>query len=90
MLPVSISVRQKLNNSANNSDFKMAATTKPTIIHSDDNMSQTKLQLRGSTTEFGDFRDDLARDGYAVIKGAIPRDRAQYYGDKFFQYLENL
>lgn len=37
---------------------------------------------------FGDFRDDLARVGVAVIKGAIPRDRAVGYRDAAFKWLE--
>jgi hypothetical protein len=37
---------------------------------------------------FGDFRDDLARDGVAVIKGAIPRDRAVGYRDAALKWLE--
>ncbi|PQE08896.1 Phytanoyl- dioxygenase protein [Rutstroemia sp. NJR-2017a BVV2] len=51
--------------------------------------NQATLHLKGSTT-FGDFRDDLARDGYAVIKGAVPRDRAEKYGNDFYEYLENF
>jgi len=39
---------------------------------------------------FGDFRDDLMRDGYAVVKGAIPRDRADGYGSAFYEFLESL
>jgi len=39
---------------------------------------------------YGDWRDDLARDGFVVVKGAIPRDRALAYGDAFMSYLENL
>jgi len=39
---------------------------------------------------FGDFRDDLMRDGYAVVKGAIPRDRADSYGSAFYDFLESL
>lgn len=39
---------------------------------------------------FGDFRDDLMRDGYAVVKGAIPRDRADVYGRAFYDFLESL
>lgn len=49
-----------------------------------------KLALDGKPTNFGDWRDDLNRDGYAVIKGAIPRDRADAYSDKFFSYMEGL
>ena len=39
---------------------------------------------------YGDWRDDLARDGYVVVKGAVPKDRALAYGDEFMSYLENL
>lgn len=38
----------------------------------------------------GDFRDDLIRDGYVVVKGAIPRERADKYGEEMMSYLENL
>lgn len=38
----------------------------------------------------GDFRDDLVRDGYVVVKGAIPRERADKYGEEMMSYLENL
>ncbi|KAJ1325430.1 phytanoyl-CoA hydroxylase [Microdochium nivale] len=40
--------------------------------------------------KFGDFRDDLTRDGYAVVKGAIPRERADQYANRMFEYLENF
>jgi hypothetical protein len=39
---------------------------------------------------YGDFRDDLARDGYVVVKGAIPRERADKYGEEMMSWLENL
>lgn len=39
---------------------------------------------------YGDFRDDLLRDGFVVVKGAIPRERADKYADDMFSYLENL
>ncbi|KAH6687381.1 hypothetical protein F5X68DRAFT_239941 [Plectosphaerella plurivora] len=38
----------------------------------------------------GDWRDDLIRDGYVVIKGAIPRERADKYADDFLSLLENF
>lgn len=49
-----------------------------------------RMALDGSPTNYGDFRDALNRDGYAVIKGAIPRDRAGKYADEFYTYLEGL
>lgn len=45
------------------------------------------LRLEAS---YGDFRDDLARDGFVVVKGAVPRVRADGYADKFYSYLEGL
>lgn len=49
-----------------------------------------RLHLDGTDRKFGDFRDDLARDGYAIIKGAIPEDRALHYADEMFSWLEGL
>lgn len=49
-----------------------------------------KLFNRGPSQRYGDFRDDLIRDGYAVIKGAIPRERADNYAKQFHQFLEDL
>ncbi|OJJ07528.1 hypothetical protein ASPVEDRAFT_88776 [Aspergillus versicolor CBS 583.65] len=49
-----------------------------------------RMALDGSPTNYGDFRDALNRDGYAVIKGAIPRDRAATYADEFYTYLEGF
>lgn len=39
---------------------------------------------------YGDFRDELLRDGYVVVKGAIPRERVDQYGEEMMSYLENL
>lgn len=54
--------------------------------------AQQSLRMRvdGTDAKFGDFRDDLARDGYAVVKGAVPRDRALKYADDMFSWLEGL
>jgi hypothetical protein len=49
-----------------------------------------RMALDGLPTNYGDFRDALNRDGYAVIKGAIPLDRATKYADEFYSYLEGL
>lgn len=40
--------------------------------------------------QYGDWRDDIVRDGYAVVKGAIPLHRANKYSDDILSYLENL
>lgn len=51
-----------------------------------------KLFLRGAKEEssFGDFRDDLQRDGFAIVKGAVPREEADKYADQIYQWLEDL
>ncbi|KAF4452214.1 phytanoyl- dioxygenase [Fusarium austroafricanum] len=39
---------------------------------------------------YGDWRGDLVRDGYAVVKRAIPKERAEKYGDEILTYLETF
>lgn len=36
------------------------------------------LDFSGETT-YGDFRDDIVRDGYAVVKNVISPERAAHY-----------
>ncbi|KAJ4315832.1 hypothetical protein N0V84_008166 [Fusarium piperis] len=48
---------------------------------------QGLLSLKG---QHGDFRDGLAANGYAVVKGAIPRDRAIRYQQKAFDWLKSF
>jgi hypothetical protein len=38
----------------------------------------------------GDWRDDLIRDGYYVVKGAVPKELIEKYGDDMLSYLENF
>jgi hypothetical protein len=52
--------------------------------------SSGAMKLDGKATNYGDFRDDLNRDGYAVIKGAVPRERAEAYSNAFYSYIEGL
>lgn len=49
-----------------------------------------RLLCSESDKLYGDFRDDLSRDGYAIIKGAIPRERADKYADEMYSWLEGL
>ncbi|KAH3672668.1 hypothetical protein WICPIJ_010014, partial [Wickerhamomyces pijperi] len=37
-----------------------------------------------------DWRDDLVRDGYAVIKNAIPKDRAENYQQEAFKWMKSF
>lgn len=48
------------------------------------------LKVDGSDPSFGDWRDDLILNGYAVVRGAVPRDRALNYADRMLSLLESL
>lgn len=37
---------------------------------------------------FGDWRDQLREDGYCVLPGVIPRDKALEYRQRAFDWLE--
>lgn len=38
----------------------------------------------------GDWRDDILEQGYVVVKGAIPRDRAASYQNKAYEWLKSF
>lgn len=42
---------------------------------------------RKARLKYDDFRADLQRDGYAVVKGAIPSVRAEYYRHKALDWM---
>ena len=39
---------------------------------------------------YDDWRDDLARDGYAIIKGAVSHARSEQYIQAMFEWLEHF
>jgi hypothetical protein len=49
-----------------------------------------RMRVDGTDRHFGDFRDDLTRDGFAIVKGAIPREKALKYADEMYSWLEGL
>lgn len=69
---------------------KMITTTTKTAPLTLKGAQDTRLKVDGTDVTYGDWRDDLARDGYAVIKGAIPQERALGYADKMYNWLEGL
>ena len=48
------------------------------------------MRVDGTDRHFGDFRDDLTRDGFAIVKGAIPKEKALKYADEMYSWLEGL
>lgn len=39
---------------------------------------------------YGDFRDQLFKDGYAVVKGAVPQERCTEYIERMTRWLEKF
>lgn len=68
----------------------MSTTTTITATANTAATPKGRMALDGSPTNYGDFRDSLNRDGYAVVKGAVPLDRARKYANEFVSYLEGL
>lgn len=52
--------------------------------------TERRLQIDGSDPAYGDWRDDLVKDGYAVIKGAIPTEKIEGYADRMYSLIEGL
>ncbi|KAJ9093167.1 hypothetical protein QFC21_006483 [Naganishia friedmannii] len=48
------------------------------------------LDCLDPNTHYGDFRDDLNRDGYAVVKGVLPVQRCNEYIDQIQDWLESF
>ncbi|KAF2087330.1 hypothetical protein K490DRAFT_56946 [Saccharata proteae CBS 121410] len=40
--------------------------------------------------KYNDWRDDLFRDGFAVVKGAVPAERCTHYIDSMYSWLEKF
>ncbi|GME23959.1 Phytanoyl-CoA dioxygenase [Neofusicoccum parvum] len=62
----------------------MTSTTTQTVLD-----TEAKV-LKNVQASYGDWRDDLIRDGYAVVKGAIPYDRALEYRDRAHEWLTSF
>lgn len=78
------------NNDHTNIIAKSVSTTMVLIPKENSVHGQGRLFQKGANFQYGDFRDDLLRDGFAVVKGAIPRDRADSYADQMYSFLEDL
>jgi hypothetical protein len=40
--------------------------------------------------KYGDWRDDLFRDGYAIVKNVISKEKAAAYVESMMQWLEKF
>jgi hypothetical protein len=50
----------------------------------------TQAHTIDTTKKHGDWRDDLFRDGYAVVKGVISPEKSQEYIEDMFAWLEKF
>lgn len=53
-------------------------------------VSQLLILICRSKVRYNDWRDDLRLNGYAVVKNAIPLDRALAYQQKAFDWLKSF
>lgn len=49
-----------------------------------------QLRLKASNSPVNDWQADLARDGYAVVKGAVAKEKAAQYAERMYKYFEDL
>lgn len=69
----------------------MASTiTRPSSTSTRLKATSGRLFSQGTDVHYGDFRDDLLRNGFAVVKGAVARERALGYASDVYQWLEDL
>jgi hypothetical protein len=66
------------------------STEAPQLVLEAGKAQSRRLFAEGAQAHYGDFRDDLLRDGFALVKGAVPRERADKYAEQMFEWLEEL
>jgi hypothetical protein len=66
--------------------FKMSTTATMTKTP----ISASEGVFAHSTGNLETWQEDLRRDGFAVVKGAVPLDRIQSYRDEMMSWLEGL
>lgn len=75
----------KLNTSEQGAGGQVFKATPTTSGESD-----CRMKVDGTDPVFGDWRDDLVRDGYAVVKGAVSPARAAETADKMYALIESF
>lgn len=68
----------------------MATVTMTQSTPTLDLKGDARLKCDGTDPSYGDWRDDLVRDGFAVVKGAVPKERALSYANRMLGLLESL
>jgi hypothetical protein len=66
----------------NSHHIKYTITMGFSEVHTE--VPRTAIHLVGTD----DWQADLAKNGYAVVKGAVPKERAADYTERMHQYLE--
>jgi hypothetical protein len=68
----------------------MATVTETKSVQSIASVGSQAMKIDGTDPVYNDWRDDLIRDGFAVIKGAIPQQRVEKYAEQMYNLLESL
>lgn len=50
----------------------------------------TETQTIDTAAKHGDWRDDLFRDGFVVVKGVVSAEKSQLYTEQMFDWLEKF
>ncbi|KAH3673221.1 hypothetical protein WICMUC_003839 [Wickerhamomyces mucosus] len=67
---------------------KLAVKSNPLFNEKTALIEETGARI--SAGSYGDWRDDLIRDGYTVVKGAIPKAKAEGYQQDIFKWLHSF
>ncbi|KAL4874212.1 phytanoyl-CoA dioxygenase [Aspergillus karnatakaensis] len=60
------------------------------VAHEAQTFIYPPIPILADRTPYNDFRDQLQKEGYAVVKSAVSRDRAAAYQQKAFQWLNSF
>lgn len=52
--------------------------------------SSVDVSLSSLSGKYNDWRDTFIEDGYAVVKGAVPTEKAKYYQQKAFDWIKSF
>lgn len=66
------------------------STTLTSVASQPIDWATDKLTLSLRSDSAPQWQQDLIENGFAVVKGAVPRERADGYANEMYQWLEDL
>lgn len=70
--------------------YYLSLTSIMSAVQTQSPLTESQLRLKAEGIAGNDWQADLARDGFAVVKGAIPREKADKYAERLHEWLEGL